>query len=860
MFFERFKKLSPQNLLILVFIIFASLFLIGGLLASFFYRTMDVSSYLSFHMVVEIFSVIVCFSIFGVGYFTYNQSHNRYALFLSCAFLTIGVIGIMHLLSFPRMPSFITPNTTSKGFIFYIISQLILAISLIVSVYICSDTVKRWLSKKYLLPISLIIPVLIFVLVIYFPSYLPIMFIEGSGATTSKEVLEWIVIGLFACAFILYWRRFSKTGENFIKFILAAIIALIFCELSFTLYQSAFDTYNMAGHSYKVIAFILIYFGIFFETVTKPYNKLENEIKEREEAEEKYHRIIENVLDAYFQVNMKGRITMASPSAARMYGYGSPDEMIGMDVLSLYESPEKRERALKHLENDGKIENLEGKGLKKDGTLFWVLLNIQYVYDDQRSVVGTETFVRDISQRKHAEEVLKESELFYRAIFENTGTASIIFEKNNIISLANREFEKLSGYTRKEIEGQKKWMDFVAKEDIEKMKENHQKRLKNPQNVIKTYYFRLINRQGQLRNILLYIDIIPGTAKSIASLLDITVVKKTEKALKESEKNYRDLVDNSLVGIFKNNMDGEILFANKAMAEMFQFDSVYELKQVNIKDLYQNVEDRQPVIEILEKEGKISNFKTELVGKDGKSVNVIISASLSDGIISGMFMDITELHRAEEEVKESLNEKELLLREIHHRVKNNLQIISSLLELQKQYVKEDSTVAVLDESKNRVMSIAMIHEKLYQSHDLSHINFKDYLNSLLTNLFYSYGVRSHINLMLNLDEVYLNMETAVPLGIIIIEIISNSLKYAFPNDMAGEIAVNLTNINGKFELIISDNGVGIPEEVDLKAGTTLGLQLVDSLVNQIEGTIELDKAEGTKYSITFNELKYRKRF
>jgi len=307
-------------------------------------------------------------------------------------------------------------------------------------------------------------------------------------------------------------------------------------------------------------------------------------------------------------------------------------------------------------------------------------------------------------------------------------------------------------------------------------------------------------------------------------------------------------------------MDGQILFANRAMAEMFQLDSVSELKQVNIKDLYHNVEDRQSVIETLEKEGKINNFRTELVGKDGRSVNVIISASLREGIISGMVMDITELHKAEEEIKESLKEKELLLREIHHRVKNNLQIISSLLELQKQYVKEDSTVAVLDDSKNRVMSIAMIHEKLYQSHDLSHINFKDYLNSLLTNLFYSYGVRPHINLMLNLDEVYLNMETAVPLGIIIIEIISNSLKYAFPNDMAGEIAVNLTNNNGQYELIISDNGIGIPEEVDLKAGTTLGLQLVDSLVNQIDGTIELDKTEGTKYIINFNELKYRKRF
>lgn len=812
-------------------------------------------------MIVEIFSIIVCFSIFGVGFYTYNQSQNRYALFLSCAFLTIGVIDMMHLLSFPNMPAFITPNNTNKSFLFYITSQLILAISLMVSVYIYANTQKRWLSQKFLLTAASIISILVFVLMIYFPSYLPVMFIEGAGTTTSKVVLQGIIIGLFACTFILYLRRFLKTGENFIKVILAAIVALIFSELLFTLYQSAFDTYNMEGHVYKIIAFILIYAGIFFVTVTKPYNKLENEIKEREKAEEKYHRIIENVLDAYFQVNLKGDITMASPSAARMYGYESPDEMIGMDVRLLYESAEKRETALKHLKSDGKIENLEGKSRRKDGSLFWVLFNIQYVYDDHGKIVGTETFVRDISQRKHAEEILKESESFYKAIFENTGTASIIFEKNNIISLVNKEFEKLSGYTRKEIEGKKEWMEFIAKEYIEEMKQNHQKRLQNPQDVQKNYYFQLINRKEQLRNIYLCIDIIPGTTKSIASLLDITGVKKTEKALKESERSYRDLVDNSLVGIFKNRVDGEILFANKAMAEIFQFDSVSELKKINIKKLYKNAENRQKVIEILKKDGKVSNFNTEFVGNDGKSIHIIISASLRDGIISGMFMDITELHHAEEVMKESLKEKELLLREIHHRVKNNLQIISSLLELQKQYLEENSVaINVLNESKNRVMSMSMIHEKLYQSDDLSHINFTDYLKSLITNLFYSYGVTSDINLNLNLDEVYLNIETAVPLGIIIIEIISNSLKYAFPNDMKGEIAVNLINKDENFEFIISDNGIGIPEEIDFNNNPTLGLKLVDSLVNQIDGTMELDKTQGTKYNIKFIELKYKKRF
>ena len=157
-----------------------------------------------------------------------------------------------------------------------------------------------------------------------------------------------------------------------------------------------------------------------------------------------------------------------------------------------------------------------------------------------------------------------------------------------------------------------------------------------------------------------------------------------------------------------------------------------------------------------------------------------------------LITNITEQKKAENEIKSSLNEKNILLQEVHHRVKNNMQIISSLLNLQTQYVEDEEAIDVLKESQNRVRSMAIIHEKLYQSENLTNINFVGYIQSLVSNLFYSYNITNNrIQSILKVENLSLNIETAVPCGLIISELVSNSLKYAFPNEMKGEIFVSL---------------------------------------------------------------------
>ena len=209
--------------------------------------------------------------------------------------------------------------------------------------------------------------------------------------------------------------------------------------------------------------------------------------------------------------------------------------------------------------------------------------------------------------------------------------------------------------------------------------------------------------------------------------------------------------------------------------------------------------------------------------------------------------------RAEAQIKASLQEKEVLLKEIHHRVKNNLQIISSLLNLQADYLKDNQAIEIFKDSQNRIESMALIHEKLYQSKDLAKINFADYIQELATSLFCSYEVNLNaITLKMNIEDVILGIDAAIPCGLIINELVVNSLKHAFPEGNPGEISIDFYSKNpNEFALIVSDSGIGLPKELDLQNTNSLGLQLVNALTHQLEGNINFLRNRGLKIIITF---------
>lgn len=348
---------------------------------------------------------------------------------------------------------------------------------------------------------------------------------------------------------------------------------------------------------------------------------------------------------------------------------------------------------------------------------------------------------------------------------------------------------------------------------------------------------------------------------AIESIRDITDIKREEKELKESKLLYEILLDSPGDSIFLMDYDGNIVMVNESVAKRFGYTKE-DMIGKNIKELLdpELVKSRRKYLrKVFE-----TNEKVEFEDKrNGRSYhNWIYPLDEGEGLdkVAVFSQDITHQKIVENEIKASLQQKKLLLQEIHHRVKNNLQIISSLLNLQESYVKDYEALNVLQESQNRVLSMAMIHEMLYESKDLSTVNFHSYIQNLVYDLFNSYGINtSNVNLHLKVDEIHLNIETAVPSGLIINELVSNCLKYAFP-EKCGNLNIDFHPRDlDEFELIIEDDGIGLPEDMNYKNTDSLGLRLVNSLVEQLDGSIELDKSHGTKFIIRFKELKYKKR-
>jgi len=224
--------------------------------------------------------------------------------------------------------------------------------------------------------------------------------------------------------------------------------------------------------------------------------------------------------------------------------------------------------------------------------------------------------------------------------------------------------------------------------------------------------------------------------------------------------------------------------------------------------------------------------------------------------------ELSDRKQAEANLKISLKEKEILLKEIHHRVKNNLCVVASLLELQSNTVADPQLAQMFEESQNRLYSMALIHEKLYRSTNLAQINFGEYLEDLVTNLFHSYNISDNrILLQVIAEPISLNLETATPCGLIANELVSNTLKHAFPDGANGTVSVECYQTgDGKIHLFVKDNGIGFPQNLDFRKTNSMGFQVVCTLTEQLEGSIELSRQTGTAFHLIFNELKYYHRF
>ena len=592
--------------------------------------------------------------------------------------------------------------------------------------------------------------------------------------------------------------------------------------------------------------------------------KVEKEL----ELANKYNRsLIEASLDPFVTIGHNGKITDVNRTTELVTGC-SGDKLIGTDFSNYFTEPRKARNGYKQVFKEGLVRDYPLEIKHIDGRTTPVLYNATVYRNESNEIVGVFAAARDITERKRDKEALQESEKKYRDLTELLPQPVFESDLNGNITFANHMGLETFGFTQEELDNGLNMIQVLALEDHNKAMIDTQKML-NGEGLSVGEYTGL-RKDGTTFPMIAYVSPIIQKDKIIGSrgvLIDISELKKAEKAIIVSEEKYRSIFETAPNLIISMDDNFNIVDCNNLIQNTLGYNEDEIIGKSMIEIIHSGC-----LIEAQEYFKKLSakdcsyNNEYKLIKKDGTVIDVLINAAAlkdDDKKYSRticIIQDITEHNRAGEKIKASLKEKEILLKEIHHRVKNNLQVISSLLDLQSNYVDEEEALNVLQESQNRVKSMAMIHEMLYQSTDLASINFSNYIQNVVYDLFYVYTTKSNIRPIIDVKQVFLNIETAIPCGLIISELVSNSLKYAFPGNNVGEIFVSCHSYDREFELIISDNGIGFPENLDFEnIETSLGLRLVSMLVNQLEGSIKLDRTNGTKFTIKFKELEYEKR-
>jgi PAS domain S-box-containing protein len=349
---------------------------------------------------------------------------------------------------------------------------------------------------------------------------------------------------------------------------------------------------------------------------------------------------------------------------------------------------------------------------------------------------------------------------------------------------------------------------------------------------------------------------------------DVSQQKAIQEALKESEELFRNLSDNSPNMIFINDFEN-IVYANIECEDVMG----YKRDELYAKDFH-----FMSLVASDSQESLLENYNLGTQGievppqdyvvitKEGRRIDVLLASKLisfqGKPSVLGILVDITERKKVEAQLKASLEEKEALLKEIHHRVKNNLQVIASLLNMQSRYMVNESAKDQIHESRDRVYSMALVHENLYQSENLAQINIASYINDLCNNILQSYGIDSRkIKLSINAQAVLLHIDQAVPCGLIINELLSNALKHAFYDNgienrlRTNEVVIEIQRLeDDNLLLTIADNGNGLPDEWDIDSNKTLGLRLVKSLLKQLNASMEIENDEWTIFKISFARL------
>ncbi|HEK85848.1 MAG: sensor histidine kinase [Candidatus Saccharicenans sp.] len=454
------------------------------------------------------------------------------------------------------------------------------------------------------------------------------------------------------------------------------------------------------------------------------------------------------------------------------------------------------------------------------------------------------------------------TEQIAQTLVKNSPYGLVLIDSSGRWLLANPAFTELTGYSLEDIPEGKSWFEkaFPDSETREKIMELWKKDWKERKT--KDREFEIVRKDGQKKWIGMRATFLPD-GQIVMAFHDLTERKALEKAQEKSESYYRALLEAIPDMVVITDPDGIITYASDSVVRYFGYDSAEEIIGRNNQDFFapEEVERIQQIGSFIQAQGYLSPLIAAVIKKDGtRRIVELSSSSIRDhnsqviGYI-GIFRDITERIELEKNLREMLKEKEVLIREINHRVKNNLQLIHSLLRLQYHQNPNPEVKAALKDTQSRVRAISLIYESLMRAEHLDRINLKLYVDKIVTHLASVYQQKEKpIKIILDLEEIYADISKAHPCGLIVSELISNSLKHAFPGNSQGTITISLhRDKEGKVILSVADDGIGLPADFNFTELDSLGGQIINDLVRQINGSLSshTEPGRGTEIKITF---------
>ncbi len=586
---------------------------------------------------------------------------------------------------------------------------------------------------------------------------------------------------------------------------------------------------------------------------------IEDVTERREEAEVRYQRLFETAKDAMLLFDAETeKLTDVNPFFLELIGYGREQlvayrlaEMEAFQTAGNANNTVAEARAQEIVRHDNVcLFTIDGRLVETE------LVANRYAVGGQQVV---QVNIRDVTRRNQAVQALRDSEERFRLFVDSVRDYALFqTDLSGRITSWNSGAERLLGYKESEIVGQSVTLVFTP-EDVARGEANWQMETARAQGSAEDerWHMRKDGSRFFASGALTTVRDEAGQLRGFAKIMrDITERKRSEEQLRQQAQ----LLELAQDIIIVRRLNGAISFWNDAASAAFGW-SAEEAMGKGTHDLLQTIFPA-PLAEVEAELLAQRRWEGEIVctRRDGSQVilwsrwAVQLDSEGKPAFVLGINNDVTARKAADQQLRASLREKEVLLKEIHHRVKNNLQVIASLLSLQSEYLADSNALAMLEDMKNRVRSIAAIHEMLYGSADLSRIDFAGYLNSITRDLRSFYSARaSRVELKVEAEQIFLDITQAVPCGLIVNELLTNSFKHAFPDDRSGVIDICFRCFDNHCLLEISDNGIGLPASLEPHTAPSMGLQLLALLVQQLKAELVIERNGGAHFKVGFEQ-------